>query len=35
MLRFICVFLGCDMPIQVVLSSEYDDRLEEYVIYYA
>ena len=25
MLRLICVFLGCDMPIQLVLSSEYDD----------
>ena len=23
------VFLGCDMPIQLVLSSEYDDRLED------
>ena len=28
MLRLICMFLGCDMPIQLVLSSEYDyDRL--------
>ena len=25
MLRFMCVFLGCDIPIQLVLSSEYDD----------
>ena len=25
MLRLVCVFLGCDMPIQLVLSSEYDD----------
>ena len=25
MLRLICMFLGCDMPIQLVLSSEYDD----------
>ena len=25
MLRLICVFLGCDMPIQLVLSSKYDD----------
>ena len=25
MLRVVCVFLGCDMPIQLVLSSEYDD----------
>ena len=24
-LRLICVFLGFDMPIQLVLSSEYDD----------
>ena len=24
-LRLICVFLGCDMPIQLVLSSEYND----------
>ena len=31
MLRPICMFLGCDMPIQLVLSSEYDDydRLED------
>ena len=21
----VCMFLGCDMPIQLVLSSEYDD----------
>ena len=27
MLRLICMFLGCDMPIQLVLSSEYYDRL--------
>ena len=26
MLRPICVFLGSDMPIQVVLSSKYDAR---------
>ena len=25
MLRLICMFVGCDMPIQLVLSSEYDD----------
>ena len=25
MLRLICLFLGCDMSIQLVLSSEYDD----------
>ena len=25
MLRLICVLLSCDMPIQLVLSSEYDD----------
>ena len=25
MLRLICVFLGYDMPIQLVLLSEYDD----------
>ena len=25
MLRLICVFLGCDMPIQLVLSNEYND----------
>ena len=25
MLRLIYMFLGCDMPIQLVLSSEYDD----------
>ena len=25
MLRLICMFLGCDMPIQLVLSSEYND----------
>ena len=25
MLRLVCMFLGCDMPIQLVLSSEYDD----------
>ena len=24
MLRLVCMFLGCDMPIQLVLSSEYD-----------
>ena len=30
MLRLICVFLGCDLPIQLLLkflSREYDDRL--------
>ena len=26
MLRLICVFLGCDMPIQPVLSSKYNNR---------
>ena len=32
----VCVFLGCDTPIQLVLSSEYDDydRLEDLVIIY-
>ena len=25
MLKLICVFLGCDMLIQLVLSSEYDN----------
>ena len=25
MLRLICMFLGCDMPIQLLLSSEYND----------
>ena len=25
MLRLICKVLGCDMPIQLMLSSEYDD----------
>ena len=36
MLRFICMFLGCDMPVQLVLSSEYDDydRLEDRFIMY-
>ena len=36
MLRSICVFLGCDMPIQLVLSGEYDDydRLEDHFIMY-
>ena len=36
MLRLICMFLGCDMPIQLVLSSEYDDydRLEDRFIVY-
>ena len=24
-LRLICMFLSCDMPIQLVLSSKYDD----------
>ena len=38
MLRLICVFLGCDMPIQLVLSREYDDwttmsPLLKYLIY--
>ena len=32
MLRVICVFLGCDMAIQLVLSSEYDDKLEDWMI---
>ena len=36
----ICMFLGCDMPIQLVLSSKYDDydryydRLEDHFIMY-
>ena len=40
MLRLICIFLGCDMPIQLVLSSEYDDydrsiiRLFDYITDY-
>ena len=35
-LRLICVFLGCDLPIQLVLSSDYDDydRLEDRFIMY-
>ena len=35
MLRLICVFLGYDMPIQLVLSSEYDnyDRSEDVTDY--
>ena len=28
------MFLGCDMPIQLVLSSEYDDKLEDRFIMY-
>ena len=31
---YICMFLCCDMPIQLVLSSEYDDRLEDHFIMY-
>ena len=30
MLRLVCIFLGCDLPIQLLLkflSSGYDDRL--------
>ena len=36
MLRLICVLLGCDMPIQLVLSSKHDDynRLEDHFIMY-
>ena len=36
MLRLICMLLGCDMPIQLVLSSEYDDYdgLEDSFIMY-
>ena len=33
MLRLICVFLGCDLPIRQLLksvSSKYDDRLEDH-----
>ena len=33
----VCTFLGCDLPIQLVLkslSSEYDDRLENHFIMY-
>ena len=33
MLRLVCVFLGCDLPIWLqlkLLSSEYDDRLEDF-----
>ena len=32
----ICMFLGCDMPIQLMLSSDYDDndRLEDRFIMY-
>ena len=26
------MFLGCDMPIQLVLSSEYNDRLIDWKI---
>ena len=28
------LFLGCDMPIKLVLSSEYDDSLEDLFIMY-
>ena len=36
MLRLICMFLGCDMPIQLVLSSHYNgyDRLYDRFIMY-
>ena len=37
MLRLICMFLGCDLPIQLLLkciSSEYHDRLENCFIMY-
>ena len=31
MLRLICVFLGCDMSIQLVLSSQYNDwKMEDH-----
>ena len=32
MLRLVCMFLGCDMPIQLVLSSEYDDY-DRFIMY--
>ena len=31
-LRLICVFLGCDMSIQLVLSSEYDEEYDDWKI---
>ena len=37
MLRLICKFLGCDLPIHLLLnslSSKYDDRLEDHFIMY-
>ena len=34
MLRLVCVFLGCDKPIQLVLSSKYDNSLEDIFIMY-
>ena len=37
MLRLICMFLGCDLPIQLLLKSlpsEYDDRLVDCFIMY-
>ena len=32
-LRLICMFFGCDMPVQLALSSEYFDRLEDRIHY--
>ena len=32
MLRLVCMFLGCDMPIQLVLSSEYTTIMIDYKI---
>ena len=32
MLTLICMFLGCDMPIQLVLSSEYDDLIDYKIV---
>ena len=28
MLRLVCMFLGCDVPIQLVLSSEYEIMID-------
>ena len=37
MLRLVCMFLGFDMPIQLVLSSEYvfTSRTTKYITFYA
>ena len=32
MLRLVCMFLGCDMPIQLVLSSENKTIMIDYKI---